>query len=472
MTLDGVNQTPQIPGSRPLGPVAPALQVVGRSPTAPMTADERAAARKKGNKTGLTGPFPNPDLAKLDWSKVNQAAPNGAFSYKSEPLPDMDGALVGKISGQETNEKIVGTYTRFDQAFSSYLGNPPVANWTTFGKFAAREAGQDIARVETELSAFHGNNVHAMFAATRDLVHRPEIIGRFGMPVLADAAKRSGLEWGDVTAAFAGPLGMATKIPKLIHFVGCVKDNMGALLSGLLHAHVGIYDNFGGAFDTFLKTESEGGDGVAAVKTAVQAGKIADPNGLLVDAMGLYKQGRELQQLAGAVQDPTQKQALLKNREELVKRANLLIGFQEQYGVAQPEAFDQPRFRELVGQLSPKLSMRDATGEHELQKHGNWADFTTRMGLVEVAGATAGPAWKSNADCSNHLFRVQDNKGAFHFYKPNPDASQREGTIIEYFDHASVGKAAAANIAAAPPPLEVLRTAPTAELRVNAKKLT
>jgi hypothetical protein len=161
---------------------------------------------------------------------------------------------------------------------------------------------------------------------------------------------------------------------------------------------------------------------------------------------------------------------LLTPREDLVKRANLLIGFQEQYGVAQPEAFDIPKFRQLVGQLSPKLSMRDATGEHELQKHGNWADFTTRMGLVEVNGAKAAGMWKTNADPKSNVFRVRDAQGGFHYYQPNPNAKQREGTIIEYFDHGSVGHTAAANIAAAPPALEVLRKAPTAQLK-NTKDL-
>jgi hypothetical protein len=111
--------------------------------------------------------------------------------------------------------------------------------------------------------------------------------------------------------------------------------------------------------------------------------------------------------------------------------------------------------------------MRDATGAHQLQQTGNWADFSTRMGLTEIRGQAGAGRWTGNADYKNHVFKVADGQGQVHYFVPNPNAKAREGTIIEYFDHGSVGHTAAANIASAPPPLEVMRKTPTGVL--NAK---
>jgi hypothetical protein len=86
------------------------------------------------------------------------------------------------------------------------------------------------------------------------------------------------------------------------------------------------------------------------------------------------------------------------------------------------------------------------------------------MGLVELPGQVGAQRWTGNANYKSHVFKVADGQGQVHYFAPNPDAKARTGTIIEYFDHGSVGKVAAANIAAAPPPLEVARKTPTAAL--------
>jgi hypothetical protein len=176
MALEGVNQPNILPTTR-TGTAAPDAAIqdnVGQGarigamakvegPPIPVSGPGIAAdstiTSRKPSKTGLTKPLPVVDLNKLDWTRVpdprlaNSQSQVAAFSYVPHNLADMKGALDGDMAGADANHYIVDTYASFDKSFTSYLGNPPVANWTTFGKYAAREAGQDITRLEVELKA-------------------------------------------------------------------------------------------------------------------------------------------------------------------------------------------------------------------------------------------------------------------------------------------------------------------------------
>src|SRR5688500_15733440 len=52
------------------------------------------------------------------------------------------------MTGVEANRAITAAYAWLDGRMSTYLGDPPAANWTTFGKYASREAGGQIQRFE------------------------------------------------------------------------------------------------------------------------------------------------------------------------------------------------------------------------------------------------------------------------------------------------------------------------------------
>jgi hypothetical protein len=279
-----------------------------------------------------------------------------------------------------------------------------------------------------------------------------------------DAAQKAGFSFGDLAGLLLGPMALfslPSKLPKILSFGHFLHADMTTLHKGLLEAHVGIYGNFAPAFDTFLKAESEHGDGVEAVRAAVAKGELNDPNGLLVDALSCYKQAHGLDAQAALAHDPQEKQQILERREALVKRGTLLIGIQEQYGVAQPLAFDDPQFHKLMEGISPYLAVRDASGAHALLQNGNWADFATRMGFVEMPASEGARLFKGNEDPNGEVFCLKDPQGNQHYFSPNPDAKARKGSVSDYFNNAASGDVAAKNINNAPPPLEVGRTTPT-----------
>lgn len=463
MSLDSINQPTVRPGTLPVLPQAGAAPPQDATGAQPGMATDRALGRRKpAGRTGWTKQLKPWDANSINWAAV--PAPKPGFAYQAPALPNVDAALTGDITGAETNEQIVDAYAGFDKAFSQYLGNPPIANWTTFGKYAAREAGQQIVRLETVSRALSVKDPsgHAIAGAIKDVVTHPGEIGQCGKALVEDAAKKSHIGFGWLAGLCMGPagiFGIVKELPHLVGFVGALLEDMKVLHKGLMQAHVGIYNDFAPAFDTFLQAESKGQDGVAAVKGAIASGRLKDPNGLLVDALTDYQQAAALGQQAQALPDGPQKDSLLAQREALVKRGTLLIGVQEQYGVAQPEAFGDPAFKELIGRLSPFLQVHDANGAHDLQKGGNWADFATRMGFVELPAAVGAKRYTGNADPANPVVMVHDDQGKAHYYQPNPNLAKQDGTIYQLFDKNATGQAAVNNIHGTPPKLEIASVA-------------
>lgn len=471
MSLDSVNQPTGLPTTRTGGtaPVTgPQADPTGKTPG--MLGD-RTTARRKSPKSGLTGPFKPVDLGKIDWARVpdpgtaqgsrlRNPGKGGTGPLEPMDLKNVQAALTGQMSGADANTTIVDTYAQFDKQFTSYLGNPPVANWTTYGKYAAREAGQEIVRLEVEMRALSLNHPdgQSIISAAQDVIRRPQLLGHCGKALVEDAAHKANLSLSDLSVLACGTGGVFSLfgfLPRVFAFIGFLLQDLKILHAGLLRAHVGIYDNFAPAFDTFLQAESKGQDGVAAVKQKVADGTLSDPNGLLVDALTNYQQAHVLGQEAAMAPDAATKQKLTDARTALVERGNLLIGTQEQYGVAQQAAFDDPRFKELMGRLTGDLFVRDANGTHHLENTGNWADFATRMGFVEVPASVAGRAFTSNADPNGKYIKLTDPQGKMHFYAKNPDPKKVQGTVVDYFNQGATGEAAAKNIAGTPPALEV-----------------
>jgi hypothetical protein len=112
-----------------------------------------------------------------------------------------------------------------------------------------------------------------------------------------------------------------------------------------------------------------------------------------------------------------------------VAAANLRLGMQEQWQtLQQPDTFADPLVSEVVGALTPSMSLTDATGTHELLPNGgNWADFADRMGLIEVDPATLPPGKRQQG------YILADAQGHKHHFILNPDRKAREGSIFEYF---------------------------------------
>ncbi|MDB5099039.1 MAG: hypothetical protein JWM80_3460 [Cyanobacteria bacterium RYN_339] len=332
-------------------------------------------------------------------------------------------ADIESCGGVRSNETITQAYAGFDQSFQGYLGEPAVANWTTFGKYASHQAGEAINQLEAILAM---DPIKLAKIVAQGPEKLKQLLGEYAAPLFHDASAQ----------AHHHPIATAA-LPGVLTAYYLVKDLV-ALRNGLVETNRAIYHNFGPAFQTFLDAEKAGQDGVAELKNQVAAGKIADPGGLLVEALGDYQQAHALTEQLKA--DPGN-QDLAAQREALVARANLLIGMHEQYYVVQPHF--QGEFSRLSALVSSKLEVQDANGKFKLLSagQGNWADFCTRMGLVECEGPAG-----SNADPANGVLSLVDADGKPHFFR-QAAADQLPGTIIDYFTKEGTGAPAVANMA-------------------------
>jgi hypothetical protein len=328
-------------------------------------------------------------------------------AYAGVDVPDISTARAWVpgakgLDGSTANRTVTETYTQLDAGMSAYLGSPAAANWMSFGKYASREAGGQILRMEEMLKVVYRLDADAAFDAMQDLAKQPGLLGEQGM-LLMKISKGNPVEF--------------VKNTKRMH-------------DALVFGNTGVYADVAPAYDTFLRAEAAGKDGVAALKAAGYGQAPKDGQGFLLQAFTCYQRSK-------AASTPQE-------RLDLIGRANLLIGIHEQMVVIQgPQVFGDPQVSNLLKTLSGAMTMTDANGTHELLPDGgNWADFATRMGFSEVPqGAVAG------------AFRVVDHDGVSHDFVLHPDPKKRVGTIGSYFEEDLSGAPAAAMIAGKPPVL-------------------
>lgn len=338
-------------------------------------------------------------------------------AYPGVPLPDLSGARdwepgAKALDGSTANRTVTETYTRLDAGMSAYLGRPAVANWMSFGKYASREAGGQILRMEEVLKICYRLDADALVDSLQDLAKEPGLLGAQGMALLR-------ISKGNPVAF--------VKNTQRIH-------------DALVHGNTGVYADIAPAYDTFLRATATGSDPLEALKKAGYGQGPKDPQGLLLEAFGGYQRAKRLGDRAALATGAAREQ-LLAERLAQAHRANVLVGIHEQMVVIQgPQVFGDPQVAMLLEALSSEMSMTDANGTHALLPNGgNWADFATRMGFSEVpAGAVA------------DAFTVTDHAGVTHHYVMHPEASKREGTIAQYFADDLSGARAAAMIAGTP----------------------
>lgn len=352
----------------------------------------------------LSSPIPRPlpaprPVAAIDRTAV--ARPVVRLAYAGVELPDLAPARAWApgdkgLSGTAANQVVTGTYAQLDAGMSAYLGEPALPNWMTFGKYASREAGSQILRMEEVLKITHRLDSDALVDAFQDFVKNPAQLGDQGMQLL----------W-------------YSKSP--FEFVKNAKKLRNALVNG----NTGVFADIAPAYDTYLRAVAAGQDGVLALKAAGYGGAPRDPQGFLLEAFSLYQRARlsgDRAQAAGLA--PHEQARLLEARKEAISRANLLIGIHEQMIVIQgPTIFGDPEVARMLGALSAKMSLTDALGTHALLPNGgNWANFADRMGFAEVPEASDPAA-----------FRVVDHQGQAHHYVLHPSSIRRAGTIGQYF---------------------------------------
>lgn len=332
------------------------------------------------------------------------------------------------ISGSEVNKKITQAYIDLDRAMTAYLGEPKGMNWTTFGKYASRSAGEQILKLE------------AIERAKR-------LDPGAASSLLIDAVRDPKSSFKQAKALFDGAN------PKTF------LDNARKLRQALVNGNTGIMIDIGPAYHIFLKAEAEGKDGMTALRAAGYGAAPKDPQNFVVSAFRRYQTAKKLSDEIQArckalgIKDPGMVQSdplrdalevnharftgskmtpraelikLMQDRDDALLEANLYLGMQEQYCTLQtPQVFEDKDIERIIGALSGSMMANDVTGVTPLlPEGGNWANFFDRMGLREA---------KTEEERNYRFYSAPPINlwvdGRNHVLVPN----DKPGTIFEYF---------------------------------------
>jgi hypothetical protein len=369
------------------------------------------------------------------------------FSYQPKHYADytsaqkwVPGANTQKVllSGTDANKRINADYHQINKDMQRYLKGDPdgstlpeITDWTSYGKYASREAGEQIRNTEDVLDMMAGKN------SATDLL-------RYGTSLTAlEQLARTGLNAGEglsdgIDDARANHQN-ATVLRKAIKTAS--DQPVAKLNSALVKGNTEIHQNIAPAFDAFLKGEAAGGKGLDELKKAgYRKGSVKDPQGFVTKAFSDYQDAREYGLKAQSSKDPGMKLAYQAKRDRLMKEGNLLLGFQEQMEILQkPGVFEDPTVAHALKLVDQTMSVTDPNGVYDfLPKGGTWTNFSNRMGLREVHSGAGG-------------IRVKDTSGQVRYYKPDP---RQKGTIYDYFERNANGKRARALNQGTPRPLE------------------
>jgi hypothetical protein len=374
-----------------------------------------------------------------------------SFEYQSRHPRDLTKAQSwspekGGLSGTIANRLINNDYHALNQDMQRYLSGdakksalPKVADWMTFGKYASREAGQQLASLE-KLTELKQLNPEAASHLLRNCTTPAQILQAASMGA---AAIRDNTSTSDLVNIGANPISTIAKLG----LTGSLELNerLGKLQHALVKGNTEIHRNIAPAYDVFMNGEANGGKGMEALQQAgYNKGSEKDPQGYVTQAFSCYQDARKLGLQAQEAQDPAVRQRLLDQRQHAVERANLFLGLQEQKEILQDkEIFGQPDVQKALGAISGQMTLTDATGTHSVgSADKNWTDLQGRLGLKEVAA-------------SAETFPMTDSNGTVHHYAVD---NSQHGTIAEYFANNTTGRNAETLINCKPRPVDFAPT--------------
>lgn len=340
------------------------------------------------------------------------------FSHRPLHPPDLTSVQDWKpgssnLSPSQANQRINDDYHRLNRSMQRYLAGdrsaetlPTVPDWMTFGKYASREAGEQIRNLENFQKA-RGGDLKAAGDLSRD---------GFNLEAVSQA-----LSMGkDTVQQTSGEL-QGIPMPHPVSAAVTMNDRMDRLSRALIKGNSEIHHNIAPAYDLFLSGESSGEGGMKKLRDAGYApGSSKDPQGFVTEAFECYRQARQSGIWAQRTKDGALKAELLEDRRTSVERGNLMLGIQEQLEILQqPAIYGDPEVQLALRSVRGQMTFSDANGKHRVGSlHQDWTDFASRMGMREVA-----------ADHPQAI-AVRDAQGATHHYLPDPD---QPGTIVEYF---------------------------------------
>lgn len=375
------------------------------------------------------------DASKLE-NRVVLAEHLPAFAYTHLPIDPVSDArdkwVAGSTiqSGVQANDIINTTYDHLDRQFDKYLGEPRLANWMTFGKYASREAGTQIQNLEASLEALEtfkkidgstGNDERAAKALIK-VISSDRMLEQSLRMALEVSNDVSSADFSDYLLKGLTGVGLEKGFEFAGKMIGALETLRGAMVKG----NTRIYENVAAPFDVFMAAETKGENGLEALKKAGYNGPtpghtfttatVKDPQGYVIQAFTKYKQAKTIADKIEILkkEDPVGNKAeidkLLAQRKQVTHEANLLIGMQEQLTILQDkDIFGDPMVSRLLRAMSGTMSITDANGKHELlpgstPKTASWADFKTRMGLEEATATTPGAIKARMPDGTTHYF--------------------------------------------------------------------
>lgn len=358
------------------------------------------------------------ELWRLRSKPVPAARPDRYFSHRLLNPPDLTSVQDWKpgssnLSPSQANQRINDDYHRLNRSMQRYLAGdrsaevlPTVPDWMTFGKYASREAGEQIRNLENFQRARSGD-LKAAGDLSRDGFNL-EAVGQ-ALSMGRDTVRQTSGEFQGIPTPH--PLSAAVTM----------NERMDRLSRALTKGNSEIHHNIAPAYDLFLSGEANGEGGMKKLREGgYSPGSSKDPQGFVTEAFECYRQARQSGLWAQRTKDRALKAELLEDRRKSMERGNLMLGIQEQLEILQqPAIYGDPEVQLALRSVRGQMTLRDANGKHAVGSiHQDWTDFASRMGLREVAAEHP------------EAIAVRDPQGITHHYLPDPG---QPGTIVEYF---------------------------------------
>jgi hypothetical protein len=391
-----------------------------------MMAAEETGGRRRVRKNGLGSSCHKGDEFKYSRLNLRDLTPAQAWTPER---PSISGALA--------NQVIVEAYASLDRQLDAYLCAPEVSSWLSFAKYSAREVGSWIRGLEEAWSLLHAlrSPRSSLSARLRDAQALFRLLRAGGA---AGSALRTALRFLRGEAApLGGPGalrggGVKAFLRRIAAAARALCNSLVTVRDALVEGNTELYGRVAFAFDVFMAAEARGASGLAALAAEIQAGRLDDSSGYLLQGFAKYRLARELGLARALSISEAARAALDVARRKLIFDANLLIAIQEQALVLQrATVFGHPAVRALLGAVRPgDLSLLVGDGRNGLTHRfsmlpdgGNWADFAARMGFRRAL-----PEERE----SRGVFTVVLPGGSAEGERLVPDATQR-GTILDLF---------------------------------------
>lgn len=358
-----------------------------------------------------------------------------SFLHPELVLPDLRPAREwlpgqGGLCGVRANAHIIATYQELDASLLRYLGGTPYSTWLTIARYATREVGSWIRGAESFLCAF-GNRSPSATGQLRALqAFLSSARADRLLNVIGQAAPRMLNATGSSSPLLLDTRRMMSVGPRLTEVAWRVR-------SALVEGNTELYHRLGFAFDLFLRTESQGRNGLAALGAAIVDGRLDDSLGFIRAGFARYRRARQLGPHARGT-------PLEARRRQLIHEANVLLALQEQALILQRSTiFGHPLLHGAFGAVKPGQLLLTLYPESRdgsfhlfplLPNGGNWADFASRMGFRELSPEEGRPP-------DAVAIRFPDRPAEQRLYVPDPSA---RGTILDLFTRYLEGPASEA----------------------------